>query len=64
MSFILQVLFFVSAILLLSTNFFTLREYYKSRDNTDREYPIKWRQLLLTSFLAIGWILSLLIKWI
>jgi len=64
MSFIFQSLFFIVSILVMATNIYTINEFYKAKRNANRVYPIKWLQLVLTSFLAIFWVIAIVVKWV
>jgi hypothetical protein len=59
-----QVLFFISAITLIVINVLQFNRYQEGRKNGNDSHPIKWFPFILTSLVAIGCALNILIRWI
>jgi len=60
-----QVLFLVAAIVLLVLNILDYNKYAESKRHPDeRLHPVKWFNLILTSIVALGCALNIIIRWI
>ena len=60
-----QVLFFTAAIVSIVINVFEFRKWQEGRkEGSIKPYPIKWFPFILTSLVAIGCLLNILIAWI
>jgi hypothetical protein len=60
-----QVLFFSSAILLIILNVLEFKKWEQGRkEGSTKPHPIKWFPFILTSLVALGCALNILIQWI
>ena len=60
-----QVLFLVSAIVLLGLNILDYNKYAESKRHPEMKiHPIKWFNLILSSLVALGCALNIIIGWI
>jgi hypothetical protein len=60
-----QVLFFSAAIVLIVLNVLEFNKYQESKkEGNIKPHPIKWFSFILTSLVAIGCVLNILIAWI
>jgi len=60
-----QVLFFSAAIVLIVLNVIEFNKWQEGRkEGSTRPHPIKWFSFILTSLVAIGCVLNILIAWI
>ncbi|HOZ68620.1 MAG TPA: hypothetical protein PLU11_04875 [Chitinophagaceae bacterium] len=60
-----QVLFFIASLVLLVMNFLDLNKWNESRKSgAVKAYPIRWFTFILTSLVALGCFLNILVSWI
>jgi len=60
-----QVLFLVAAIVLLVLNVLDYNKYAESKRHPDaQKHPIKWFNIILTSLVAIGCAINIIVRWI
>lgn len=60
-----QVLFFIASLVLLLLNFLDFTKWNESRKSgAVKTYPIRWFNFILTSLVALGCFLNILIRWI
>jgi hypothetical protein len=60
-----QVLFLAASIVLLVLNILDYTKYAESKKHMDAKlHPIKWFNLILTSLVALGCALNIIIGWI
>ncbi len=60
-----QVLFFAAAVILIVLNVLDFNKYRESKkEGSTKPHPIKWFNFFLTSLVAIGCVLNILIAWI
>lgn len=60
-----QVLFFSAGIILIVLNVLEFNKYQESKkEGSTKPYPIKWFYFILTSLVALGCVLNILIGWI
>ncbi len=59
-----QVLFFIAGIILIVLNVLQFNKYQDGKKDGDNKHPIKWFNFVLTSIVAIGCVLNILIGWI
>ena len=60
-----QVLFLVASIILIVLNVSEYNRWSESRREAgNRPYPIKWSNFVLTSLVAVGCVLNIVISWI
>jgi hypothetical protein len=59
-----QVLFFTSAVVLIVLNVLQFNKYQDGKKDGGNAHPIKWFTFILTSIVAIGCALNILIAWI
>jgi hypothetical protein len=63
-----QILFFTAAVILIVLNVVQFNKYWESKKIKMEGHPpvrsIKWFNFILTSLVAIGCILNIVIKWI
>jgi uncharacterized membrane protein AbrB (regulator of aidB expression) len=60
-----QVLFLIAAVVLVVLNVMEYNKWQESRKETStKPYSIKWFNFVLTSLVALGCILNILIGWI
>lgn len=59
-----QVVFFTAAIVLIVLNVIEFNKYQEHRNEaTDKRYTIKWVSFILTSLVAIGLVLNIVVQW-
>jgi hypothetical protein len=60
-----QVLFLVASIVLLVLNILDYNKYTESKRHPEaKPHPIKWFNLILTSLVALGCALNIIIGWV
>lgn len=59
-----QVLFFTAAIVLIVLNVLEFNKYQDGKKNGGTPHPIKWFNFILTSLVAVGCVLNILVGWI
>lgn len=59
-----QVTFFIAGVVLIVLNVLQFNKYQEGRKNGGNLYPIKWLHFILTSLVAVGCVLNILIGWI
>lgn len=60
-----QVLFFSAALILIILNVLEFKKWEEGRkEGSTKPHPIKWVSFILTSLVAIGCVLNILIAWI
>ena len=60
-----QVLFLIAAIVLLVLNVLEFNKYQDSRkEGSTKPYSIKWFNFILTSLVALGCVLNIIVAWI
>mgnify|MGYP003473985274 CR=1 FL=1 len=59
-----QVLFFTAAVVLIVLNVLQFNKYQEGRKDGAIPHPIKWFNFVLTSLVALGCALNVLIGWI
>jgi len=60
-----QVLFLVSSIVLLVLNVLEYNKYAEAKRHPEmKPYPVSWFNLILTSLVALGCALNIIIRWI
>lgn len=59
-----QILFFTSAVVLIVLNVLQFNKYQDGKKNGGNAHPIKWFPFVLTSLVALGCALNVLISWI
>ena len=60
-----QVLFFLASLVLLVLNFLDFSKWNESRKSGSvKAYPIRWFNFILTSLVALGCFLNILVNWI
>jgi phosphoglycerol transferase MdoB-like AlkP superfamily enzyme len=60
-----QVLFLVAAIILIILNVLDFNKWWESRkEGATKPHPIKWFNFILTSLVALGCVLNIIIAWI
>ena len=60
-----QVIFFIAAVISIILNVIEFKKWQEARKEGSRKpYPIKWFPFLLSSIVAIGCLLNILIAWI
>jgi hypothetical protein len=60
-----QVLFFSAAIVLIVLNILDFNKYQEGKkEGSTKPHPIKWFSFILTSLVALGCVLNILIGWI
>ncbi len=60
-----QILFFSAAIILIVLNVMEFNKWQEGRkEGSTKPHPIKWFNFILTSLVAIGCVLNILIAWI
>jgi len=60
-----QVIFFSAGIVLIVLNVLEFNKYTESKkEGATKPHPIKWFPFILTSLVAIGCVLNILIAWI
>ena len=60
-----QVLFFSAAVVLIVLNVLEFNKWQEGRkEGSTKPHPIKWFNFILTSLVAVGCVLNILIAWI
>ena len=60
-----QVLFFIASLVLLGMNFLDFSKWNESRKSGKvNRYPIRWFPFILSSLVALGCFLNILVRWI
>jgi hypothetical protein len=59
-----QVLFFTAAVTLIVLNVLQFNKYQEGKKAGGISHPIKWFNFILTSLVAVGCVLNILIAWI
>ena len=59
-----QVLFFSSAVVLIVLNVLQFNKYQEAKQGGVAYQPIKWFNFVITSLVAVGCVLNILIGWI
>jgi hypothetical protein len=59
-----QVLFFTAAIVLIVLNVIQFNTYNEGKKNGSHAQPIKWFNFVLTSVVALGCAINILVDWI
>jgi hypothetical protein len=59
-----QILFFTAAIVLIVLNVIEFNKYQESKNEAiDKRHPIKWFSFILTSLVAVGLVLNIVVQW-
>ncbi len=60
-----QVVFLIAAVILIVVNILEFNKWQDGRkEGSTRPYPIKWFPFILTSLVALGCALNILVQWI
>jgi phosphoglycerol transferase MdoB-like AlkP superfamily enzyme len=60
-----QVLFLIAAVVLIVLNVLDYNKWQESRkEGSTKPHPIKWFNFILTSLVAIGCVLNIIVAWI
>ncbi len=60
-----QVLFLIAAVILIVLNVLDFNKWQEGKkEGSTKPYPIKWFNFILTSVVAIGCVLNIIIGWI
>lgn len=60
-----QVLFLIAAVVLIVLNILDFNKWQESKkEGISKPYPIKWFNFILTSVVALGCVLNIIIGWI
>ena len=59
-----QVVFFSAAFVLIVLNVLQFNKYQEGKKDGGNTHPIKWFNFILTSLVAVGCVLNILIAWI
>jgi phosphoglycerol transferase MdoB-like AlkP superfamily enzyme len=60
-----QVLFLIAAVTLIVLNLLDFNKWQESKkEGSTKPHPIKWFPFLLTSLVAIGCVLNIIVAWI
>lgn len=60
-----QVLFLISAIVLIVLNVLEFNKYQEGKkEGSTKPHPIKWFSFILTSLVALGCVLNIIVAWI
>jgi uncharacterized membrane protein AbrB (regulator of aidB expression) len=60
-----QVLFMISAVVLIVLNVLEFNKYQEGRkEGSLKPHPIKWFNFVLTSLVALGCVLNIIVAWI
>ncbi len=59
-----QVLFFTAAVILIVLNVLQFNKFQEGKKEGGTPHPIKWFNFILTSVVAIGCVLNILIAWL
>jgi hypothetical protein len=59
-----QILFFTAAIVLIVLNVIEFNKYQESKNEAlDKRHIIKWFSFILTSLVAVGLVLNIVVQW-
>ena len=58
-----QVLFFTAAVVLIVLNVIQFNKYQEGKKAGATAHPIKWFNFVLTSIVALGCVLNILVEW-
>ena len=59
-----QILFFTAAIVLIVLNVIEFNKYQETKNEAiDKRHPIKWFSFILTSVVAVGLVLNIVVQW-
>ena len=60
-----QVLFFAAAVTLIVLNVLDFNKYQEGKkEGSTKPHPVKWFNFVLTSLVALGCVLNILVAWI
>jgi hypothetical protein len=60
-----QVLFLIAAVILIVLNVLEFNKWQEGRkEGSTKPHPIKWFSFILTSLVAVGCVLNIIIAWI
>jgi preprotein translocase subunit SecG len=60
-----QVLFLIAAVVLIVINVLDFNRYQESKkEGSTKPYPLKWFNFILTSLVALGLVINILVQWI
>ena len=60
-----QVVFLIAAVILIVLNVLDFNKWQESRkEGSTKPHPIKWFNFILTSLVAVGCVLNIIIAWI
>ena len=60
-----QVVFLISAIVLIVLNVLEFNKYQEGRkEGSTKPHPVKWFNFILTSLVALGCVLNIIVAWI
>ena len=60
-----QVLFFAAAVTLIVMNVLDFNKYQEGKkEGSTKPHPVKWFNFVLTSLVALGCVLNILVAWI
>ena len=60
-----QVVFLIAAVILIVINILEFNKWQDSRkEGSTRPYPIKWFPFILTSLVALGCVLNIVVQWL
>lgn len=60
-----QVLFLIAAVVLIVLNVLDFNKWQEARkEGSTKRHPIKWFNFILTSLVALGCVLNIIIAWI
>jgi hypothetical protein len=60
-----QVLFLISAVVLIVLNVLEFNKYQEGKkEGSTKPHPIKWFSFILTSLVAVGCVLNIIVAWI
>ena len=60
-----QVLFLIAAVILIVLNVLDFNKWQEGRkEGSLKPYPIKWFSFILTSLVALGCMLNIIVQWI
>jgi len=59
-----QILFFTAAIVLIVLNVIEFNKYQETKNEAiDKRHPIKWFSFILTSVVAVGLVVNIVVQW-
>jgi Zn-dependent protease with chaperone function len=60
-----QVLFLIAAVILIVLNVLEFNKWHEGRkEGSTRPHPIKWFNFIVTSLVAVGCLLNIIVAWI